>query len=407
MNTATMSERDVERLAWGMLWGAFTIFLILVIGLPFGLFYYLQNATISQEATLVVLNGTAIVELTGRDPAGAREHRVATEGAIINTDKNTRVLLTLFDGSTAFVLPDTRVRLSVMRMPRFSMSSRHAETQLNLLKGRLRLNTLTSNKPSDLTVQTPQGQAQFQRGSYQIETSAAQTEIIVRQIGTTVVQARDQSLTLSAQERSVIKANEPLQAPLPPLQNLVTNGYFDAPLTTTLAVTETWRVFNDQGGDAGKVDGEAKIEKDNARNVVRFTRRNSGGNHNATVIEQIINQDISNADMMIISADVRLFYQDLAGGGQQSSEFPLMIRVWYVDEFGGINSWVRGFYYQVDPRWRIVNGEEIPKDFWYPYESPDLRNELKPRPARITAIQIYASGWDYDSMVADVRLIVE
>jgi hypothetical protein len=395
MNTATMAEREVERLAWVILLSSLVICVLLTAGVPLGSWYFANYATNSHDANLVVLNGTALVEIAGREPSGERNSRPVPEGATIRTDANTRLLLTLFDGSTVFIFPNTQVVLSAMRTPRFELSSRHAEVRLDLRSGRLRLNTLTSDRPTDVLAQTPHAQAQFQLGSYQIETTASQTEIIVRQTGAVLVKAREAQLHLNAQERSVIKTNEAPQGPLPLLQDLVLNGYFVVPLTTTLAVTETWRMFNDQGGDAGGVDGKIEVAEEDGRRTVRLTRQGSNGNHNATVIEQLINQDVSNVDMVVVSADVRLFSQSLPSGGQQSSEFPLMIRVWYVDEFGGINSWVHGFYYQPDPRFRVINGEQIPKDLWYPYESPDIRNSLKPRPARITAIQVYASGWDY------------
>jgi hypothetical protein len=45
---------------------------------------------------------------------------------------------------------------------------------------------------------------------------------------------------------------------------------------------------------------------------------------------------------------------------------------------------------------------------WYPYESGNLMELLGDnRPARITGITVYGSGWNYDGLVSEVQLIVE
>ncbi len=56
--------------------------------------------------------------------------------------------------------------------------------------------------------------------------------------------------------------------------------------------------------------------------------------------------------------------------------------------------------------WPIINGEKIPPHIWYPYESPNLIELLRDtRPARLNSIRIYASGWNYQSMVSEIGII--
>jgi hypothetical protein len=59
--------------------------------------------------------------------------------------------------------------------------------------------------------------------------------------------------------------------------------------------------------------------------------------------------------------------------------------------------------------WKILNGEKIPPFNWYTYPSPNSMMELlkETRPARIDSIRIYASGWNYQSMVSEVFLVAE
>jgi hypothetical protein len=59
------------------------------------------------------------------------------------------------------------------------------------------------------------------------------------------------------------------------------------------------------------------------------------------------------------------------------------------------------------PEKAVVSGESVSPNVWIPYESGNLLETLDPRPFFITSIQIYASGWDYDSYVTGIRLIVE
>jgi len=56
----------------------------------------------------------------------------------------------------------------------------------------------------------------------------------------------------------------------------------------------------------------------------------------------------------------------------------------------------------------VWDADLIPQNVWYPYESGNLMELLgDARPAYLTSIRIYASGWDYQSMVSNVELLAE
>jgi hypothetical protein len=97
----------------------------------------------------------------------------------------------------------------------------------------------------------------------------------------------------------------------------------------------------------------------------------------------------------------------LSGGGVLSSEYPLILRMKYRDVYGSEAEWVHGFYIQNATNNPTNNGEQIPPDLWVPFEAGNLFETLDPKPFFITSLQIYASGWDYDSSVSGVRLVVE
>lgn len=394
-------ERDMQRIAWTVLLASFAGCMLLFFGTPALAYWYVVTATEPQESDLTVLSGTAIVEVPGREPSGERATRKVPEGTVIRTDANTRVRLTLFDGSALTVLPDSQVRLAAMRHPSFAWSSLVNQVQVELRSGRLRLAvSAAGGDPHEVHLQMPQAEAVLQDGEYLADASDVGGNLIVRN-GQAALRARDTTVALGTRQRAVIAATGALAGPLPAQQDLIINGGFDGPLT------DGWKVYNDQGGDGGTVNGTVAITLEQGRRAVRFTRSGSGGNHIDTGIEQIIDKDVTDFESVVLRADVMVSYQSLSGGGYLSSEYPLMIRVKYLDIRGGQNFWVHGFYYQNDSRNPAVNGELVPLSLWYPYESPDLSLILSPRPARILSVQIYASGWDFDSLVSDVGLIVQ
>ena len=130
-------------------------------------------------------------------------------------------------------------------------------------------------------------------------------------------------------------------------------------------------------------------------------------NHGETGIIQAIDKDVRDFTSLELHVSVRLLEQSLPGGGYLSSEFPIIVRLDYKDPNGNDAFWTHGFYFK-DPieNWPIIDGEKIPRLVWYPYESPNVMEELG-EPALITSVRIYASGWDYQSMVSEVQLLAK
>ena len=84
-----------------------------------------------------------------------------------------------------------------------------------------------------------------------------------------------------------------------------------------------------------------------------------------------------------------------------------MIRVTYRDVYDSEAEWIQGFYYQNARGDPTTYGLQIPHDSWYLFESDNLLENLPIRPYRIMRVRVYASGWDYDSLISDLNLIVE
>ena len=156
------------------------------------------------------------------------------------------------------------------------------------------------------------------------------------------------------------------------------------------------------------MDGKAILAQSEGRRAVHFTRTGGQFNHCETVLEQDINYEMPEPpSSLVVKAVVKVIYQSLSGGGYQSSEYPLMIRLTYQDEYGSQNDWVQGFYYQNIDNNPVMYGVEIPQDQWYLFESENLLDSFPIVPSRIVKLRVYASGWNYDSMISEVNVIVE
>jgi hypothetical protein len=91
-----------------------------------------------------------------------------------------------------------------------------------------------------------------------------------------------------------------------------------------------------------------------------------------------------------------------------------MLRLDYKDADNNDRSWYHGFYYDSPPEnYRLYNqpensSERIARFIWYPYESENLLTILGPtKPVFIKSIRIYASGWLYEAMVANISLLAQ
>jgi hypothetical protein len=200
-----------------------------------------------------------------------------------------------------------------------------------------------------------------------------------------------------------------LAEPLPAAENLILNGDFQQPLSTgwlssTVVLTSS------------VTPPSTAVIEDGGRRAARLVQRDvNDGEHTEVAIQQRLDQDVRDFDRLEVALDVKVDYQSLSGGGLLSSEFPLIVRLDYKDLWGNDKFWTHGFYYQnnagypiaPDP-WGRPSGEQVPREVWYPYESGNLIDLLgENRPAHITGLTVYSSGWNYDSLVSEIQLVVE
>jgi hypothetical protein len=405
-----MTHKNPERVAWLVILGAFIVFLALCAAVPLSIRYYLQHSTTPKQATLEVIGGTVRVrELGVAAPIAVTKSVQLSEGSTIETDENSRGILTFLDldGSTAILFPDTQITLREMHASTFPWGVEPITLLIDQTRGRIRIGVAPQIPRGDGTppersfqVSTLQLSATLLEGSYAVEVGADMSQVTVRD-GTATVVAQDQTVKVGRGQRTVVHSGEAPLSPLPIAQDIIVNGDFMDPLA------RGWNVIRESGTDPALATGTVAQTTLGEQHVVQILRGDSNQTSAITGIVQQINREVSDYRAMRLVADIRLHDQSLPGGGILSSEYPVILRLKYRDQYGSEAEWVHGFYYQNVTNNPTVNGELVPQDVWVPFETGNLFEIADPRPFFITSLTIYASGWDYDAYVSGVRLIVE
>jgi hypothetical protein len=408
------SRENPERLAWIVLLGSFAVFLVLAVTLPMTARYIIRYATVSQQARLEPTLGTLFfypslsaeaVAVTGaKEGIGEGSRIVAAE------DSTQGSLAFISDDDTGIVLGSVQIyagtALDVVRIrrPFFASSTEPYYVRLHLAKGQARIfsnSEQTDVRPLRVELETPHGVIELDAGSYQVSVSEEQTDITVRSGRALLTHQMDGVIAIEAEESAWMTANDFAHDPESVERNLLRNGDFSEP------ELDAWQA---QPIADGVKPGTVQVYEREGRWVAHFMRDGEENVNNEVRITQVVERDVNVYDDLSIQLDVKLLHQSLSGAGYLSSEYPLRVEITYTDIYGKVLTWGHGFYYRdpEDKNWKILDGEKIPPYIWYTYQSPNLMELLADtRPARINSVRIYASGWNYQSMVSEVYLVAK
>jgi len=394
-----------ERSAWVLIWLSFFTFCVLVVAIPVGARAYILNAEERHEAVVESLSGTVVVEPAigaGSVPLGKGQSRTISEGTVIRTDETSEAVVTFFDFSNVRVSSGSTLRVDRCRSARYRWGTSPNTIHVTLLGGHAYVGTsIVLDADLDFRVMTLQGELILAPdGSYSLESTNERLDITANR-GQIIASAGGRSVIVKAGQRTQVVLGQSPDQPTDAARDLVVNGDFQSPLG------QGWNVYNDQGTDGGSVDGSAEIVVEEGRRALRLVRVGGDGNHCETVLEQRLDLNVAEFNSLVLQANVKVVNQSLSGGGYLASEFPLMVRITYRDVYDSEAEWIQGFYYQNVDGNPTTYGQAIPRDRWYPFESPNLLQSLNVRPYKIVSVRIYASGWDYESLVSDVHLIAE
>ena len=406
-------RQNPERLAWFVLLGSFTIFVILAITIPLTVRYVMRYATASQEARLEPTLGSLHFYSSPAAEAVAVtsiKEGIGEGSRIVAAEESTQGSLVFISDGTNTVLGSVQLyagaELEVLRVrrPLFASSPEPYFARLRLVKGQARIFSNSEEvdvRPLRVELETPHGVISLNAGSYQVSVGEEQSEVTVRSGRAVLSHVNDGSITINAEQSAWMTASDFAHEPEPAARNLLRNGDFSEP---ELDAWQTNIIAKDV------VPGIVKVDEGDGRWVALFFRDGEDNVPTEVGITQIVEKDVHVYDALSLQLDVKLLHQSLPGAGYLSTEFPLRVEVTYTDIYGKVLTWGHGFYYR-DPEnenWQIIGGEKIPPYSWYTYQSPNLLELLaETRPARINSVRIYASGWNYQSMVSEVYLIAE
>lgn len=413
-----------ERMAWLVLFGAFFVCLALSTLVPVLSYQFIRFSTDPQTASLqaigVTQEGVTPVRVNVPNsalPLAIKDPAPVSENFSIITDKtdSSRAFLTFFDSSTATISPDTQLTLNQMRRPSFGWSDQPNLVTVEQARGLVRYAIAPTwkhdgnpdGRPLQFLVRTPNFDAWLNPGgSYSLVVASNSSEIAVRD-GSATIQARDGSrqILVSVGQRVVAERGKPLGDPIPAAQDLLVNGDFSAPIDCK-ANTGPWKCYSDQGGDGGDVNGSVGVVTLD-RNAAQIKRTNSNQNSAITGIRQYLDRDVSDFRTLTLLADVRVDNQNLSGGGYQSTEYPIILHITYKDVNGDPYEYFHGFYIQNETNNPHENADLIPRAQWIPFDTSNLLASLPVKPFRIVSVEVYASGWDYESYVSNIRLLAE
>lgn len=403
-------RNNPERLALTILWLSFAACCLLAIGVPLGVRSYMLNATEDQDTLLQVIEGTVLVDKeNGGDPIGVTDLATLSPGDEVITDNTSQATLDLFERSHVTLYPEATLKLEQVQTPLFDLSNSPNQITLDVTGGIVRVGVaLPRERPTEFQIVTPHTEIRLEEGSYRIEVANEGTQV-------TVVRGRAElgeepfAVEILQGTRTQVNMAGMVTEPLPAAQNLIENGSFQEPLQTAWLTSTV--VFT-----SAVQPPRVEIVEAGGRQAVRLVRREQDdGIHSEVAIHQRLDQDVRDFSRLQVSLDVLLDFQSLSGGGLLSSEFPIIVRLDYKDRWGSDKFWTHGFYYQnqagypiASDSWGQPTGEKIPRGVWFPYESENLLELLGDnRPAQITGLTVYASGWNYDGQVSEIQLVVE
>lgn len=407
-------RKNPARLGWAILLISFTVFCLLAVSIPLGVRWFLLHSQVTQSGLVRVTIGTVLLlPSADSDPIAVVDARPVEPGTLIKTDQRSQAALSFHapgsDGqtgpetATVQIYPSANVLLAQASRPRFAVSSDPARFAIDVGSGRVRV-YVAAVQPNgqDFVVNTPHGVVTLEPGSYAVQVSADQTQIVTRQ-GQAVVEANDQQVAVSEGSSVTVQAGQAPGDPNAAAENLIANGDFQQPLGAP-----TWLISRYPADDP--TAGSAELTTVSGRSAARLSRINQPPTHSEVAITQVLDRSVHDYEYLNLQMDVLLRWQSLPGAGEQSSEFPLMFRLDYEDIYGSHQFWTHGFYYQDPPaQWVVTGGQKIPQNIWFPFESGNLLERLKaeglPPPATINYLKVYASGHNYDSLVTEIRLV--
>lgn len=426
-----------QLVAWAILLLSFGLFCLLVYVLVSNVSDFLSHtitykegkvqAVKDSDANVIVLHrGQPKETLVG-------DEETVKEGDEIRTDKNSNAVVKFFDDSRIDLAPGSKVRLEEMRIANQNFRS-EKRIIVQVLEGSVKFTVapfVANNAYSRATIKALlppemsdelQAQALFndsQTGNYSdgvftLSVNPATDNSVRVLLNNNArkaidVKGNNQAVSLAPGQRLAVEQGK-LGVPGLPSDTqveLIVNGSF-------INGVDSWKPQVDQGPDKGSIEGliqfgAEKID-DGIQPRTRIVRLDpkADGNFAETSLVQEINQDVSEYEDLWFSIKLRLVYQSLSGGGSQGSEYPVFVKIEYIDRNNQRQEFFYGFYSKAADSRSFVQDQldrskKLPQDEWFEFRRNLMNDRNKPQ--RILRIVVGSAGHLYDSYFTDVSLV--
>lgn len=386
----------MQVLAWASLFVALGLLVAAILFVPRGVGALFSGVSEYRPTSALALEGTILVQPPGTATwQGMTERSDLAEGTRLRTDDRSRAFLRTAEGSTVLLYNDTQLAIQRMQYGRFNPAVQ--DSVLRLFNGRIQVGVARHPAAPERRISVLAGDARLDLGEgafgIEMEPSGA-VHLSVRQ-GAALVWLGSRVLEAPAGRRLLLTPTGTIMGPLPLKRDLLQD-----PLIQSLSGGSAWSVFVvTEAGTAGTVTPRP--------DGVWFERRTPDGStqrHGESGIVQELDRDVRDYANLRLHADVRADLQTLSGGGTAGTEYPLMLRLTYLDADGREQIWAAGFYHQNDAELSVKLGREIPAGEWITFDHPTLLQEIRPAPVRLRRLEVLGSGWEYRSAVRRVEL---
>lgn len=414
-------QNSPERFTWVVIFAGFAVFVTLLFAIPASIQYTIRYLPANQTAQFDPAENSVFLLAP---PKSAEQIAITTErkigeGDIIEaTSDAAQGVLSLINDEeplseqivgSVHIYAGTKLEISRLSRPYFERwSNEPYRVALRLDSGQARVFTNSGNaRPLAVELATPHGTMQLTSGSYQISVEQLRTNVTVIDGQAQLFHAKEQTITVGEGQRAWMSVDELLEEVASATQNLIANGDFSPPALNDWTPGKI--------AEPNVVLGNVYFQEREGRRVAYFLRQDTENQHNEVAIRQEIDKRVDIYNSLVLQMDLNILFHNLAGAGFLNTEFPLRVEINYTDQYGKDLNWGYGFYYRdPEPPGPIeisqTLGEQVPQAQWYTYRSPNLMallDQQGTRPSRINSVRIYASGWNYQSMVSQVYLYAE
>lgn len=434
-----------ERLAWGMLLGAFVVFCGLCLGSTFTVQYFFFQSGLPMQVTLQVSRGTVGVTENGGVEEAENDSRALSRETIVRTDQTDELSqASIILSDPAFENPlianisirgGTEVQFVRGVRPRFDWSVPDYTVELQRVSGRVDVFIAEPlRRPIDIRLKTESGVEIHLSESGRYFVDARSDEVLLTNYeGESLILMPESQLARSIPPGNVglaqVEADAVTIEPAP--VNLLENGALQVQQTGETIAVPGWSCAYHTANNLPSGRYFRAVAPD-GRQALRLTRgENATNNGEVGCTQQLAEEpggfgaEVSDYDYIALQATVRIESESLDQCGQEATECSLMLELnWLPDvpegsttQPGVVRRTFLGVYARDDAtfNWRnrcdecLTDHTRIYDQVWYTFDTGNLLNILPPalHPEYIQSVRFYASGHNFDVYIDSIGLIVD